>query len=91
MAEIHMDGQTRVFWTAAGSAPVELPVEGVRIRMQHVYPEEPFLSTYAMKPITMRFKGRATPRLYKMLFGRQHPRIRRMHMAYSRKRGRGRR
>jgi hypothetical protein len=51
--------------------------------------EENFLDGWA-RPITLQFKGRATPRLYRMLFGRTHPRIRRMHSAYGRRRGRGR-
>jgi hypothetical protein len=64
---------------------------GKSIVMHFVDSEELFPSTFDMKPITLRLKGRATPQLYRMLFGRQHPRIRRMHSAYSRKRGRGRR
>jgi hypothetical protein len=63
---------------------------GKSIVMHYVDPEEPFPSTFGMKPITLRFKGRATPQLYRMLLGRSHPRIRRMHSAYGRRRGRGR-
>ena len=60
---------------------------GKPIVMYRVDPEEPFLSTFGMKPITLRLKGRATPQLYRLLLGRTHPRIRRMHAAYGRKRG----
>ena len=63
---------------------------GKSIVMHWVDPEELFPSTFDSKPITLRFKGRATPQLYRMLLGRSHQRIRRMHTAYSRKRGRGR-
>lgn len=43
--------------------------------------------------LPVRFSGRTislTPLGYRMLLRRSHPRIRRMHTAYSRKRGRGR-
>lgn len=63
---------------------------GKSIVMHWVDPAETYPSTYDMKPITLRLKGRATPALYRMLLGRTHPRIRRMHSAYGRRRGRGR-
>ena len=58
------------------------------ITMHYVDPEDPFPWGFNMKPITLRLKGRATPQLYRMLLGRNHPRIRRMHAAYGRRRGR---
>lgn len=41
-------------------------------------------------PITVRGTVKLTPLGFRTLFGRSHPRIRRMHAAYSRRRGRGR-
>lgn len=35
-------------------------------------------------------KARLEPSAYRTLYGRSHPRVRRMHTAYSRRRGRGR-
>lgn len=61
---------------------------GKPIVMHYIDPEEPFPSTYGMKPITLRIKGRPTPQLYRLLLGRTHPRIRRMHAAYGRRHGR---
>lgn len=59
------------------------------IIMHWVDTEEPFPGGFNMKPITLRLKGRSTPALYRVLFGRTHPRIKRMHAAYGRRHGRG--
>lgn len=79
----------RLYWTQQGGEPIELSGHAKTVTMYRVDPEEPFQSTFGMKPITLRLKGRATPQLYRLLLGRTHPRIRRMHSAYGRKRGRG--
>lgn len=81
---------TRLYWTPRDGEPIELSGHVKTVTMYRVDPEEPFPSTFGMKPITLRLKGRATPQLYRLLLGRTHPRIRRMHSAYGRKRGGGR-
>lgn len=82
---------TRAYWTSAGSAPVELSGHVTSMRFEPVT-EENFLDGWA-KPIRITLRGRSdrlTPLAYRLLLGRSHPRIRRMHTAYSRRRGRGR-
>lgn len=47
----------------------------------------------ALNGFTLYFRGKADavhPRTYRTLLGRTHPRVRRMHTAYGRRRGRGR-
>jgi hypothetical protein len=45
-----------------------------------------------LKPVKLKFRGYwdPSPALYRALFRRSHPRIRRMHTAYGRRRGPGR-
>lgn len=51
------------------------------------HPCEPIRMTYVVPPITVRLRTRKlTPRTYRILFGQTHPRIRRMHAAYGRRR-----
>jgi hypothetical protein len=50
----------------------------------------PLVNRGWFQPMAIRGRFRLTPAGYRVLFGQTHPRIRRMHMAYSRKRGRGR-
>lgn len=54
--------------------------------------EENFLDGWA-RPIRITLRGRndrLSPLAYRLLLRRTHPRIRRIHTAYSRRRGRGR-
>jgi len=88
----------RLSWIPAGQhEPVDLSQHVTTITMHLVDPDPPmpdtgFLAIRGMlAPI--RFTGRTinlTPIGYRMLLGRSHPRVRRMHSAYSRRRGRGR-
>jgi hypothetical protein len=58
----------------------------------HRVTEENFLDGWA-PPIRITLRGRSrglSPLAYRVLFGETHPRIRRMHSAYGRRRGRGR-
>lgn len=92
-SEIGADGLTRVSWIPAGGEPVDLTpyVLGVTIPMYRVTGKEEPLA-FGLKR-TIVFRGRTTgltPKGYRMLLGSTHPRIRRMHSAYGRRRGRGR-
>lgn len=92
MAEITVGGQTRVSWVPSlGAEPIDLSSHVTMIRMQHVPdPELPPISSGWFEPMTFRGPARLTPAGYRLLFGISHPRIRRMHIAYSRRRGKGR-
>jgi hypothetical protein len=83
----------RVSWIpASGGGPVELSYCAT-VTMEYVRPDdfvERVISTGWFKPTTIRGRVRLTPAGYRVLIGRSHPRIRRMHSAYSHKRGRGR-
>ena len=65
-------------------------VRGITFADEHTQALE---TRIAMLPsFTMRFRGTVDavhPRTYRTLLGRQHPRVRRMHAAYGRRRGRG--
>jgi hypothetical protein len=90
MSEVIADGQTRVYWVTTEGAQ-ELSSNLTSMRFQRVT-EENFLDGWA-RPIRITLRGRSdrlTPKAYRMLLGQTHPRIRRMHTAYSRRRGRGR-
>lgn len=56
--------------------------------------EQAMVRSFAVRPdFTMRFQGTVdavSPGAYRALLGRTHPRLRRMHAAYGRRRGRGR-
>jgi hypothetical protein len=45
---------------------------------------------FGLTPIRIKMHGALTSVGYRVIFGRTHPRIRRMHSAYGRRRGRGR-
>lgn len=81
----------RVSWVSTGGGePIDLTGQ-VTIRFESVT-EENFLDGWA-KPIRITLRGRSdrlSPAYYRLLLGCSHPRIRRMHSAYSRRRGRGR-
>lgn len=83
-------GVTRLSWIPEGGEPVDMSGSVTKIEMHYVDPEAPFPYGFDMKPIIVRLKWLGTPALYRLLVGRTHPRIRRMHSAYGRKRGRGR-
>jgi hypothetical protein len=82
---------TRLYWTPRGGEPADLSQSVGTIRMQVVDPEEPrktVISTGWFKPVTFRGSAlRLTPLGYRVLVGRTHPRVRRMHAAYGRRRG----
>jgi hypothetical protein len=92
MTEIITDGLTRVSWIPAGGPPVDLGGLVKNVRFERVT-EENFLDGWA-RPIRITVRGQAdrlTPLTYRLLLGRTHPRLARMHAAYRRRQGRGRR
>jgi hypothetical protein len=88
--EIIADGQTRISWVTTAGPPVDLSGHVTSMRFECVT-EENFLDGWA-KPIRITLRGRSdrlSPLAYRLLLGRPHPRIRCMHSAYGRRRGRG--
>lgn len=90
MSEIVADGLTKVYWVST-TGLAELSGQVTSMRFERVT-EENFLDGWA-KPIRITLRGRSdrlSPLAYRLLLGQSHPRIRRMHSAYGRRRGRGR-
>lgn len=85
----------RVSWITPGSTePVDLSQHTTTVTMHLVDPDPPMPETGLLAIRGMlapiRFTGRTislTPVGYRMLLGRSHPRIRRMHSAYGQRRG----
>lgn len=81
----------RVSWVPQAGEPIDLSQSVTTVTMQVVDPDEPrksLISAGWFKPITFRGSAlRLTPLGYRVLVGRTHPRIRRMHAAYGRRRG----
>lgn len=83
-------GTTSIYLDGADITPAIDAGKPITMRFERVT-EENFLNGWA-KPIKITLRGRSdrlSPLAYRLLLGRSHPRIRRMHSAYSRKRGRG--
>jgi hypothetical protein len=93
MSEITAGGDTRIWWVPAvpESDPVELTGSVKTITMYREHPDS-FAEHLRLffTPISVRGTVKLTPAGFRVLFGRSHPRIRRMHAAYGRRRGRGR-
>jgi len=71
-------------WTPEGGQPIDLTGHVVSVHMERVT-EENFLDGW-LKPIRIKSRGMLSPLGYRVLFGRTHPRISRMHAAYRAKR-----
>jgi hypothetical protein len=88
MSEIAVDGATRIWWTSAGGKPGEIPDGSVKITMQRVEPER----TSFYSGTVLVFRSHNAPAAKALWDWAQAVRLRRrrMHSAYSRRRGRGR-
>jgi hypothetical protein len=83
---------SRLSWIPAGGEPVDLTRSVTRIVM-HPMPDlrDQVIGLGWFKPIRASGRLQLTPAGFQVLFGRtHHPRVRRMHAAYGRRRGRGR-
>lgn len=80
----------RLSWIPEGGTPVDLTGATTRITMQLVPMRDPIeemvSAGYFSRSQVYSGRLKLTPYGYRMLFGRTHPRIRRLHAAYRRKR-----
>jgi hypothetical protein len=84
-------GTTSITFGGVDITPMVDTSKPIAMRFERVT-EENFLDGWA-KPIRITLRGRSdrlSPLAYRLLLGRTHPRIQRIHTAYSRRRGRGR-
>lgn len=81
------------FSAALYGEPVDLSGSVTKVTMHYVDPDEFTNRLHAsgfFTPVTVRGTVKLSPLGYRALVGRSHPRIRRMHAAYGRRRGSGR-